>query len=272
MLGKGSEEAHAKYAESLNAELVHTSNGIQAPGISDQWYIDDGQIFSMPFQTDPYLKELDKTLKVRGAQRATGAERTSVSRLWGPVEAHRNFDGWCTPYVANSCKTPDSQAPPSVLGAPVGPFGDISGAIREITRKINDLHGRIQDIQDSATELTLTRKCADVSRAMYLLRCCGDRISDDIADEFDEALRRGTGSSLRCDLTDDAWDQATLGVTLSGLGMRTMRNTRLPAVVASMLASAPKVNKMCADLVRAGLAKEGVLEALFHQRIDSAVV
>ena len=134
-----------------------------------------------------------------------------------------------------------------------------------------ELHFKIATISDATTELVLTRKCADVSRIAYLMRCCGDRVSDETLKSFDDSLRSAVESALRCDIEDEAWTQATTGVKHGGLGMRTASRTALAAACASLIGARPLVYSMIQDMVDKGLAGSGILEGIYDERLRSAL-
>ena len=71
------------------------------------------------------------------------------------------------------------------------------------------------------TELVLTRQCADVSKLMYHMRINGDILDHDLFASFDGQLRASVSNSLCGDLPDHSWWQATTGVSVGGLGLRT---------------------------------------------------
>ena len=63
------------------------------------------------------------------------------------------------------------------------------------------------EIDHSATELVLTRKCADVAKISYHLRLNGDRVEEHALDRFDRGLRTAIEHTLGGDLPDTAWEQ-----------------------------------------------------------------
>ena len=236
----------------------------------DQWFADDGQLFLKSNHADSFLRKIDGELHKRGAFRETGEYKKSVARLLCPAGSQASSD-WCTEYIQASCLTPPTDSPVEVLGAPVGPFGDFSTAMEKVHTKIAELHSNIADIDDPATELVLTRKCADVSRAMYLMRCCGDRLLQQDLEKFDDGLLQAVESCLRGEISENPRMQATCGVRQGGVGLRSAKRIALIAAVASLASARPMVFSMCSDMVRTGLAGEGVLESEFDARLDAAM-
>ena len=74
---------------------------------------------------------------------------------------------------------------------------------------------------------------------MYHLRINGDILDHDLLASFDGQLRASVATSLAGDLPDHSWWQATTGVAVGGLGLRTAVTVALPAFVASRILSRP---------------------------------
>ena len=65
--------------------------------------------------------------------------------------------------------------------------GDFEGNARRILEAV-------RRAEEQAVELVLTRSCGDVSKAMYLLRCMGDRLETMDTTAFDDSLREALES------------------------------------------------------------------------------
>ena len=98
----------------------------------------------------------------------------------------------------------------------------------------------------------LHRRCFDVSKVGYILRCNGDLVNDESLAAFDASLRHGTEDALHGKLLDEGWIQATLSVDAGGLGLREASECALPAFIASRVASRPLVAAMCAHVEEEG--------------------
>ena len=126
-------------------------------------------------------------------------------------------------------------------------------------------------IGHAATELVLTRQCADVSRLVYQMRINGDRIQESLLANFDGDLRASLEIVLGSNLPDAAWWQAALGVGSGGLGLRQAQHVALGAFVASRLASRPHVQTLAEDMNSAGLGATDVIMAAYDERSLSAL-
>ena len=113
-------------------QAVHTERAV-LPLM--EWYHDDSQIFVKDEHVDPFLEALDSVCTTRGAARSTGDSPKSVARRLGvQTQDAASTRSW-SDYVTNSCRTPAVDEAPELLQAPVGPFGDYSGAMRKALQK-----------------------------------------------------------------------------------------------------------------------------------------
>ena len=138
-------------------------------------------------KADPFLRALDIELDEAGAYREKGSDRKSVARLLAP--AGTTVEQWCMDYIQHSCQPAAADEPLVVLGAQIGSTSSIEECFTAILDKTEQLHAGISILGDPVSELLLTRKCADISRAMHVMRCAGHRLPAGLADRFDELLR-----------------------------------------------------------------------------------
>ena len=92
-------------------------------------------------------------------------------------------------------------------------------SVTDVLQKIYQKRCTLLKINHAATELVLTRLCADVGTLVYHLRLNGDRIPEQLLSEHDSSLRASLNAIVGGGLTDEAWEQATLGVGRAGLGL-----------------------------------------------------
>ena len=121
------------------------------------------------------------------------------------------------------------------------------------------------------TELVLTRQCADVSKLLYHMRINGDILDHDLFASIDGQLRAFVSNSLCGDLPDHSWWQATTGVSVGGLGLRTAVTVALPAFVVSRILSRPLVVTMVDHLCAAFGASRQTIMAEYDARTDEAL-
>ena len=129
----------------------------------------------------------------------------------------------------------------------------------------------LRNIQDLLSDGMLTRQCADVSKLLYHMRINGDILDHDLLASFDGQLRASVATSLAGDLPDHSWWQATTGVAVGGLGLRTAVTVALPAFVASRILSRPLVATMVDHLCAAIGASRQTIMAEYDARTDEAL-
>jgi len=234
----------------------------------DAWFMDDGQVVLPPNLVDLFLRALDEELAAVGATRGQGEGVKSVARLVGSPRAVAAVDGaWATDYVRSTCRMPASTVPPHVLGVDVGGGAVATAQFMEVAAAAEEVQDAIGNIGDSAVELVLTRRCADVCKVTHLLRAHGPLIDAEALEWFDErtqvALARSLGTSLR----REASVQAALGVQDGGLGLRRAVDVVAPAYIAARVLTRPLV-MMLAQALRC----EGLAPASFEHMFDARVV
>ena len=163
--------------------------------MSDAWFLDDGQLQCRPVNADIMLRTLDVEAAKVGASRAVGLEAKSVARLVGSPSAIAACpEAWMTDYIRSSCTSEPSRQQ-HVLGVDFGAEFSPDRQFQQAIRSVADLHDALSQVEDTACELILLRKCADVCKIVHLLRAAGPRIQRSSLDHYDAMLER---SLLRC--------------------------------------------------------------------------
>ena len=106
---------------------------------------------------------------------------------------------------------------------------------------------------------------------MYHMRINGDILDHDLLASFDGQLRASVSTSLAGDLPDHSWWQATTGVAVGGLGLRTAVTVALPAFVASRILSRSLVATMVDHFCAAIGASRQTIMAEYDARTDEAL-
>ncbi len=250
------------------------ARGASAEGTCDQWFIDDGQAFVLPDLVDAWLRALDKGVATFGGTRGKIADGNAKSsaRLLCPPSRRQEFGGWDKPYVRMSVEVIDSDGPNKALGAPFGGLDHLHAVVKDAVDKTANSRAAIVNIDHAATELVLTRQCADVAKLTYHMRINGDRISPSLLAAFDGDLRVAIETILGGDLPDHSWWQAALGVCKGGLGLRQAQQVALAAFVASRVSSRPQVQDMAKDMELAKLASASTIVQAYDRRTEDALV
>jgi hypothetical protein len=124
------------------------------------------------------------------------------------------------------------------LGAPIGPPDFQKNHVREVISGVRDLVDSLPLVEDPHTEYVLIRSCFALPKIMYTLRTVDAQGMDEEWAEFDNILRDGLTRILGNPVTDMAWRQAQLPVTMGGLGLRTAIPHASGALVSSVVGCA----------------------------------
>ena len=143
-------------------------------GAVDEWFIDDGQGFVKPHLAERWLQSVDQAIAAFGGSRASGTECKSVARLLCPPERIDEFAGWAGSHISSTCKVLQASVAPKVLGAQLGESRAITADFRGVTAKTEIARQAVRSLNNAPCELTLQRRCLDVGKASYILRCNGD--------------------------------------------------------------------------------------------------
>ena len=157
---------------------------------------------------DPWLRALDKELASIGATRGSGPDVKSSARLVCQPQRRYEFGGWATEYVLRTCKVMEPNSPAVALGAIIGDDASIRQGALDTCHKILTKRTAIASLGHAASELVLTRRCADVGNVNYWLRCYGDRLRGAVTDRFDADLRASVEETLCGPISDVAWWQS----------------------------------------------------------------
>ena len=242
----------------------------QPSGATDEWFVDDGQAFVKPALAEAWLQSVDRAITSFGGHREAGAECKSVARLLCQTGHEVEFQSWAGPHIQATCKVLDCIVPPKVLEACVGGSRDVTAAFCQTTARVESERAAVMGLNHAPCELTLQRRCLDVSKASYLLRCSGDMVTDAALNAFDTAARFGVQEALAGEVSDEAWVQATLGVDAGGLGLREASQIALPAFISSRATSRPLVAEMASNFEEAGLGPASVCLRAYDQRLQEA--
>ena len=141
------------------------------------------------------------------------------------------------------------------LGAPVvgsDAFFDQSFAKR--VDKVLSCQDRLSDLEDPQVELHLLRSCLSLCKINHLIRTVPpERVTEQLS-RFDHGLRRCLEKIFNSSLSDPCWKQATLPVSLGGLGLREASRTA-PAV---FIGSCNSTRKLLSQLLGHTVAMSSV--------------
>ena len=107
-----------------------------------------------------------------------------------------------------------------MLGAPFGSQDFVRGELKSKVEKIRKIVELLPSIQDPHTQFVLLRSCQSLPKLSFILRTTDTSPFNDILQEFDRLVRGALSSILGAALTDLQWRQASLPVSMGGLGLR----------------------------------------------------
>ncbi|GAV06826.1 hypothetical protein RvY_16747 [Ramazzottius varieornatus] len=116
----------------------------------------------------------------------------------------------------------------SLLGAPL-----LEEAVRAKTSKIKLVHSNL-NLLFAHQALFLLKNCLCLPKLLYILRCSPVWKAPWVLQEFNEVVRTSLAEITNVEMTSGPRRQATLPVSLGGLGIRRTEEIALPAFLASI--------------------------------------
>ena len=249
---------------------VHPGNAIcRRGGVADLWFMDDGTIVMHPNLGVAYLRLLDRRIEEAGGKRNIAK---SNAILYASEQHRRDHEAeWNLAELRTLCSlhTPDDALP--TLGASLGgPTAQVE-LFRRRTQVVTAMHRRLPEIGDAAVEHVLGRSCLGVAKTTHVLRLHGLTLWEErlALEEFD-AVQSSAMERLFPGQDAASLRQASLGISVGGMGHRRAVDVALPAALASLTMARPKVASFDKDLAAAGLITEGLLLQQIDDNIAAA--
>ena len=111
-----------------------------------------------------------------------------------------------------------------LLGAPIGSKEFTTDFVKKKLKALDDVCKLLREVDNAQVEFGLFRGCLSYNKINHLLRTCPPDLL-----KFDDHFQNMVAEILRVPcLTEDQWEQASLPVKLSGLGV----NPPMSALVA----------------------------------------
>ena len=107
-----------------------------------------------------------------------------------------------------------------LLGTPIGKGSFANKVLAERISKIEDVVRKLPDLQDSHVEFMLLRSCLGLPKFNFCLRTCKPEDAAPSYESFDGLLRDALNALLGSQVDDTQWLQASLPVSMGGLGLR----------------------------------------------------
>jgi len=123
-----------------------------------------------------------------------------------------------------------------LLGAPIGTKAFTTDFVQKKLVALNEVHQLLREVDNAQVEFALFRGCLAYNKINHLLRTCPPDLLEEALVKFDEQFQNMVAEIFRAPcLSDDQWDQASLPVKLSGLGVNQTKVIAGSAYVGSLL-------------------------------------
>jgi hypothetical protein len=132
-----------------------------------------------------------------------------------------------------------------LLGAPITDEA-LPIALQDKFDAISLLVSRLPDIEPHIA-FFLLRNCLAIPKLVYSLRSAPTFLEQDLLRSFDTTMRQGLEILLNVSLDDNAWLQATLPVSLGGIGFRSVESLAFPAYLSSSASTSDLVSSLLAE-------------------------
>ena len=121
-----------------------------------------------------------------------------------------------------------------LLGVPIGSRAFTTEFVKKKLKALEDVHKLLREVDDAQVEFGLFRGCLSYNKINHLLRTCPPTLLQDALVQFDNHFQNMVAEIMRVPcLSDDVWDQASLPIRFSGLGVNQTKVVAGPAYVGS---------------------------------------
>ena len=130
----------------------------------------------------------------------------------------------------------------TLLGAPIGGEQSVDEILTTKLFELRRLSSRLS-LLDAHDALFLLKNCFSIPKLSYTLRSA-PCYTHQLLSEYDDTIRSTLQSILNIQLSDDAWEQATLPIANGGIGIRRATMIALPAFLSSVVGSHTLVQQL----------------------------
>jgi len=201
-----------KLAKSLKAEL-------------NLWYMDDGTLGG---HVDVLLDDFERVRRV-GSELGLVLNEAKCELVTDDPAVVAKFRV-VAPTILH-VRTSDA----TLLGAPVGSKCALDYTLEKKVVEFQRLAERLKQLS-AHDAFYLLKNCFSLPKLQYILRCAPCYKSQ-VLTQYDAVIRDTLQSILNIELTESAWNQATLPVKSGGLGIRLAAQVSLPAFLSSVASS-----------------------------------
>jgi hypothetical protein len=132
-----------------------------------------------------------------------------------------------------------------LLGSPIGSSNFMKAAIDQRIEKTEEiiLH-RLPTLEDPQVQFCLLRSCLSLPKFIYSLRTCKPSSIKSSFTRFDAMRRMALEDILGASLNEISWTQASLPVSLGGMGLRSAASHSVAAFLSSIAQTEALVNSI----------------------------
>ena len=191
--------------------------------VQNSWYLDDGEVVG----SKQALGEVWDLLTREGEPRGLFLSREK-SEVFCPLHDPTDQD----PLSRGVTRAEEGGI--KLLGAPIGDDQYVEEVLRRRLESMRSLVAELHTLEDPHIEYTLLRSCFSFPKFAFALRTVDTSDHPDILQDFDLVVKEGIEGILGAPLPPLQWDQASLPLSLGGLGLRRAAKHGAAAYLASV--------------------------------------
>ena len=150
-----------------------------------------------------------------------------------------------------------------LLGASIGSTEEIDSTLSRKVAEFQRLTSRLKQL-NAHDAFFLLKNCFSLPKLQYVLRCA-PCFNSQVLHRYDNMIRDTLQSILNVELTDSAWQQATLPVKNGGIGIRLATQVALPAFLSSIASSTDLIIQLLPSRLH---CSAGVNDQLFTAAVE----
>ena len=132
-----------------------------------------------------------------------------------------------------------------LLGAPIGSDAFIQEVVNDQISAIEEtVASKLASLENPQVQLCLLRSCLLLPKLMYTLRTCKPASLLEAYKRFDAIQMAALEDILSSSISSLAWRQATLPVSMGGLGLRSATSHATAAYLSSLVQTKPVVDEI----------------------------
>jgi len=202
----------------------------------NSWFLDDG----VTIGTHSELRDIISVIEEVGPSLGLHFSRTK-SEIWWPTF---NEAEWFL-YPEGISRVRDSGV--KLFGSPIGDADFANQLLSNRIQKIKALLKEVSKLEEPQVQFCLLRSCAGFPKIAFSLRTCPPDYHEEALKIFDEITHDSLASIAGTDLDKFSWLQATLPLSLGGIGISSAVSKARPAFLGSVAQSTKLLRQILKD-------------------------